>query len=390
MKTPRKMLKLTSISMLTGLVALLAGIYLTYVVPDTAVEHPAVKWNATTARVESGTGTRTDRDLRLQLNASGRGIIALPVPRAPASAFTFLHLGFTHAPRDFSILILWRTAQTGEQVHVYELQENPGTSLWLDTKKLERWSGDITLLSVAVIGRPGAAVTFKTVSLLPASLPAQLQSIYAHWTNFVPWQHSSINTHRGLGPKSSTFHPVAVFAAFLALSVLAYILILLLPWTKSSFDWRAVAAMFLACWIGLDLIWQHKLFRQLALTYSTFYGKDNQGKLVAGIDRELVGFMTEVKRELDSPDSRIFVSTSDDYLGMRGAYYLYPFNVFWQRKGAELPQNKYVHSGDYIVVVEPADTSFDAVTGTLLPRHDSSLSVELILSQRMGSLYRVK
>lgn len=386
------MLKLTGISLLAGLVALLAGIYLTHVVSNTAAQHPApaVKWNPGTARVEIGTGTRTDQNLRLQLDAAGRGIIALPVSRAPASALAFLHLGFTHAPQDLAILILWRTAQTGAQVHVYELKENPGTSLWLETKELGRWSGDITSLGVMVNGLPGVAVTFKDISLLPASLSAQLQSIYADWTNFMPWRHSSINTHRGLGPTRSAFYPLAVIAAWLALSVLAYLLILLLPWTKSRFEWRTVAAMFLACWIGLDFIWQQKLFRQLALTYSTFYGKDNQAKLAAGIDGELVDFMTEVKRELDSPQSRVFVGSSDDYLGMRGAYYLYPFNVFWERKGPELPDNKYVHSGDYIVLVEPADTKFDAVSGKLMPQHDTFLSVEPILSGSMGSLYRVK
>ena len=384
------MLKLTVISLLTGLVALLAGIYLTHVVSSTAAQHPAVKWNAGAARVENGTGTRTGQNLRLQLNASGRGIIALPVPRTPANAFPFLHLGFTHAPRDFSILILWRTAQTGAQVHVYELQENPGTSLWLDTKELKYWSGELTSLGVVVMGRPGGAVIFRDISLQPASLAAQLHSISAQWTSFMPWRHSSINSHRGLGSSGSTFYPVVVIAALLALSVLAYLLILLLPWTKSRFDWRAVAAMFLACWISLDLIWQHKLIRQLALTYSTFYGKDHQGKLAAGIDGELVEFMTEVKRALGSPDSRVFVSSSDDYLGMRGAYYLYPFNVFWERRGPELPQKKYIHSGDYIVLVEPADTSFDAVSGKLLPPHDAFLSVEPILSRRIGSLYRVQ
>lgn len=379
------MLKLTGISLLTGLAALLAGIYLIH------VEYPAVKWNAGTAQVDIGTGTLTGQNLRLQLNSSGRGIIALPVPRPPANAFPFLlHLGFVHAPRDFSILILWRTEQTGTQVHVYELQENPGASIWLETKELEHWSGHITSLGVMVMGRPGGTVTFEDISLLPASLAAQLQSIYVEWTRFIPWHHSSINTHTGLALTGSTLHPLVVIAALLALSVLAYLLILLLPWTRSRFDWRAVAAMFLTCWIGLDLIWQHKLFRQLTLTYSTFYGKDNQGKLAAGIDGELAKFMTEVKSELDSTDSRVFVSSSDDYLGMRGAYYLYPVNVFWERKGPELPPKKYVHSGDYIVLVEPADTSFDAVSGKLLPPHDTALSVQPILSRRVGSLYRVK
>lgn len=381
------MLKLISISMLAGLAALLAGIYLT--LPE-STEHPAIKWNAATALVEVGTGTQLGQKLRLQLSSSGRGILALPVPHTPASAISFLHLGFTSVPQDASILILWRTAQTGKQVHVYELKEHPGTALWIATKALAHWTGDITSLGVAVTGQPGAAVTFSEIALLPASLPVQLRSIYGSWTSFTPWRHSSVNTYTGIDSTGVAFYPVAGMAVLLGLSVLAYLLILMQSWAKLNFNWRTVAAMFLTCWIGLDLIWQHKLFRQLTQTYSTFYGRDNQAKLSVGVDGELVEFMTEVKKELDSPDSRIFVSSSNDYTGMRGAYYLYPFNVFWERKGPELPQNKFVRSGDYIVVVKPTNANFDAVTGRLLFQHDSSLSVEPVFSQPIGSLYQVK
>ncbi len=390
MKIAQKMLKLTGISMLTGLVALLAITYLTHVMPETSAQHAAIKWNAATARVEIGTGVLTDRTLRLQLNTSGRGIVELPVPHAPADAFTFLHLGFTQKPGKSSILILWSTAQTGAKIHVYQLQENPGTSFWIHTKKLKGWSGDITSLGVMVAGRPGATVTFQDVSLLPATLGTLLQSVYSDWTAFRPWQHSSVNTHKGTGSDNPSFYPVVVVAAFLALCIMAYGLILLFFRARASFDWRVMASLFLIGWLGLDLIWQGKLFRQLALTHKTFSGMDSQEKLAVGIDGELVKFMAEVKQELDATDSRIFVSSSVDYMGMRGAYYLYPFNVYWERRGPELPQSKYVHSGDYIVVVQPADTSFDTATGKLLSSHDTSLSVEPILSHRLGSLYRVK
>jgi hypothetical protein len=384
------MLKLTAISLLSGLVMLLVGIQTFYVSPNLAGRHQAVAWNADTVRVERGIGTRIDRDLRLQLNASGSGIIVLYVPGVPAGAFPFLHLGFAHAPQDVSILVSWRTTQTGSEGHVHTIQDNQGTSSWLDTRELAGWSGDITSLAVAVKGQPGAAITITDVSMRPASLVGQLQSIYSDWTAFMPWQQSSINTHKGVGPTRSSFYPVAVTTAFLALSILAYVLMLWIYRAKVSFDWRVVATMFLACWIGLDLIWQGRLFRQLELTYETFYGKDSQGKLAAGTDGGLVQFIAEVKKRLDASDSRIFVSSSDDYLGMRGAYYLYPFNVFWQRRGPELPRSKYIRSGDYIVLVLPAKTEFNHVTGKLLPPQGKSISVEPILSRGVGSLYRVK
>ena len=75
---------------------------------------------------------------------------------------------------------------------------------------------------------------------------------------------------------------------------------------------------------------------------------------------------------------------------MRGAYYLYPFNVFWQRHGKELPRGKYIHRGDYIVVVQPAQTQFNAVTGMLLSPQRKPISAESILTRGLGSLYRVR
>jgi hypothetical protein len=381
---------MTVVSLLSGAMATIAGLYIFYGSPTVAGQLPPINWNAATVRVESGTVTRVDQNLHLRLNETGRAIIALPMPRVQSSHYPFLHLAITGAAENLSLLILWRTAQTGEEVLVHQVQVDSLETLWLATGALTDWKGDITSLGMIILGQPEEGVVIEDVSVYPASLSAQLKAMYSDWTNFSPWNHSSINSHKGVSSAASFFYPVPVIATFLALSLLAYGLLLLLLRADTRFDWRVVATIFLTCWISLDLIWQGKLWRQLGVTYETFYGKDTQGKLTAGLDAELVELMTGVKGQLESTDSRIFVSSTDDYLGMRGAYYLYPFNVFWKRHGPELPRGEYLRSGDYIVLVGPTQMSFDPVTSTLQTPQSRTLSVEPVISRRMGSLFRVK
>ena len=383
------MFRMIVLSLLLGTVATILGLYLFYGPPTAAGELPAIAWNAAATRVESGTGTPKGQDLHLQLNDTGQAIITLPVPRVTSSHYPFLHLAIAGAPENLTLLILWRTTETGEEVLEHRFRLNSRETLWLVPHEFIGWQGNITSLGLVILGRPGQDVIVKDISLLPTTLATRLKVIASDWTSFSPWSHSSINHYQGLRPGSSYFHPVPFIMAFCTLSLLAYGLLLLLLRQNSRFDWRVVGVIFLSCWISLDLIWQGKLLRQLGETYQTFSGRDTPGKLAAGLDAELVELMVDVKGRLESPDSRIFVSSTDDYLGMRGAYYLYPFNVFWQRRGPELPAGEYLHSGDYIVLVAPTQISFDAVTNTLQAQQRKALSVEPVFSRRMGSLFRV-
>jgi hypothetical protein len=384
------MFRMTVLSLLLGAVATIAGLYLFYGPPPAAGKLPAIAWNAATAHIESGTGTPAGQHLHLQLNDTGQAIIALPMPRVTSGHYPFLHLSFAGATENLTLIILWRTAQTGNEILEYRFRFNSRETLWLATHQFTGWQGDITSLGLVVQGQPGQGVIVKDISLLPPTLATQLKTISLGWTSFSPWNHLSINHHKGVRLGSSSFYPVPFIMAFCALSLLAHGLLFLLLRRKARFDWRVVAAIFLICWISLDLIWQGKLLRQLGETYESFSGKDTPGKLAAGLDSELVELMAVVKGRLESTDSRIFVGSKDDYLGMRGAYYLYPFNVFWQRHGPELPPGKYLHSGDYIVLVGPTQISFDPATNTLQAPQSIALSVEPIISRRMGSLFRVK
>jgi hypothetical protein len=177
-------------------------------------------------------------------------------------------------------------------------------------------------------------------------------------------------------------------AAALACGLLGYG-VLLLARPRTQLDWRFLSAGFLVCWIGLDLAWQSKLWHQLGLTRAQFSGLDSRAKLLAGPDGALVQFMSDVHRLVSVSDARVFVASADDFHGMRGSYYLYPMNVFWQRHGPELPARQYIHGGDYIVVVQPTGFHFDPQTSTLRAAGREPLPVQRIASAGPGGLYRM-
>ena len=240
------------------------------------------------------------------------------------------------------------------------------------------------------LGRPGNKIALTKVELLPAGLVYQLKTIYSNWTTFSAWRASSVNVYKGGGGTASSLLPVPVIATLMVLSLLFYALLLLVFQANLRFNWSVSAIIILICWLSLDLLWQGRLLRQIAETRVEFSNKTTQEQLAVGPDAELVEFITEVKQRLASADARIFVNSASDYLGMRGAYYLYPRNVYWKRKKSGLPRRKYLHSGDYIVLIEPTDIRFDPSTAMLTTPKNQFVRVDRILSLGAGSLFEVK
>jgi hypothetical protein len=197
-----------------------------------------------------------------------------------------------------------------------------------------------------------------------------------------------MNSHTGV-TQASTFYPVPVIVAYLILSMLGYGLLLLLFRAKLAFNWRVVALIFLACWIILDLSWQNRLLHQLADTYRTFAGKNTQEKLVVGPDAKLYKFIAAAKLLLEPKNARVFVISDDIYLGQRGAYYLYPFNVYWPDPGSTLPSNIFLHSGDYIVLINRTALSYIHEQKKLMVPGCCMLDAELVLSGPTGTMVRV-
>lgn len=375
--------------MLVGAGAIFLCLYLAYFLQtSTHVPSPAWSWDFSTGMVVVGSGNSTRQGWQLTLNGRGQGVVVLPVPSLDASLHPLLRLQFSRQPAPNSLGVFWRTVQTGEQMAQYWIPGSLEKQFWLPMGGMSAWAGELVELAVLIHGAPGDEFVIEAIELLPGSPVNQLRGHFSDWNSFIPWGLTSINYYEATRSAGVTLYPVPLIATFFAASLFAYGMSLLFL-AGIRFDWRVVSCIFILCWISLDLSWQGKLWRQLGLTYAQFSGRESDEKLLGGPDSALVQFMSGVTQRITSLNARVFVASQDDYTGMRGSYYLYPLNVFWQRSGSELPAVRYIHSGDYIVLINPTAIRFDSQKGTLLTPDREQISVKLLGEGGVGSLYRV-
>jgi hypothetical protein len=307
-----------------------------------------------------------------------------------ARDYPFLHLALEDPPHNMGIGISLKTSAKKKMGRFQSLEKRSPGSVWLAMNELEGWTGTVDSVQLAIVGQSGETVRIKDLSLYPASPSRQLRAIYSDFTGYAPWKRANMNTHTGVS-KISSYYPAPLIVTLLLLSIFGYGLLLFLFQRKLTFNWTVVALIFLACWICLDVIWQNRLLHQVAYSYRTFSGKDTPEKLALGPDSRLYNFISKVKHHLEeSKDTRIFVITSDIYLGMRGAYYLYPYNAFWSLEPPEIPADEYLRSGDYIVLIQPTKAYFSKNKGQIRAPENRPRSAERLLQNRSGSLVRLK
>jgi hypothetical protein len=388
------MLRLTVISLLLGALALTAGLKLMLWEKTRHTEQAApILWNPDTASSAISSGEFVEERFRLTMAKSpyGGGVQDINLDTKPfeASAYSFLHLSLDGLTGDTMVMLYWSTDGDEQQKHKYILENKLRKSIWIATSELPGWAGTITKIGLVIMAPQARTFYVNDLSLHPASLLRQLQAIYTDWTAFTPWKKMSVATNPGV-MKVSSFYPVPLTAALLALSLLAYISVLLITGDLYKLDWQVVSMICLACWLALDIAWQNQLLQRLDETHRKFAGMDTDSKLAVGPDAELYQFIAAAKQHIESPDARVIVASSDLYLGMRGAYYLYPYNVFWSLEPPEIPANEYLRSGDYIVLIQPTKAYFSKNKGQIKAPENRPHNAERLLHTRSGSLVRLK
>jgi hypothetical protein len=119
-----------------------------------------------------------------------------------------------------------------------------------------------------------------------------------------------------------------------------------------------------------------------------FAGKSNSEKRQAGGDSALFDFTRRVNDVVSESCTRVFISTASDYMGMRGAYFLFPNNVYWERDELTLPAAEHIEAGDYVVLLPPARVSYDRKARYLQYGNGERLRAELLFSEGSGALFR--
>jgi hypothetical protein len=353
------------------------------------VQTPGLNLSSLAVRAEMGRVAASGGTLQLTLDEEGRIALRVPLPSVEAARFPVLHVQFAAPPRTGSLGVFWKTRISGQQMMQYWVPGSVGRSVYLNLGAVDFWEGELLELALLVKGAPKQELTIETAELLPTSIPNITMAILDGWLAFVPWDMSSINAYPASRSAGAWISPVPVVAIVFFSSVFAYGLLLALSRGRWFLDWRVVATVFIVCWFSIDLAWQAKILQQLEVTHSQFSGKNSEAKQLAGDDAALFQFANDVRVLAGSKETRVFVASADDYAGMRANYFLYPLNVFWQRKGGELPPQKYFRAGDYIMQIMPSRIRFDKQRNVLQLTKGPHLPVRLIASGQMGSLFQV-
>ncbi|CAA0111984.1 Uncharacterised protein [Halioglobus japonicus] len=381
------MLRITALSLLLGALALTIGLALFFTPAEQ--QTPPLRWEASSAKVLLGTPTIIDTELQLELDGAGAGLVSLAETDIEADDFSFIHLALEEPVESLHVTIVWTDAQEPQVSHSYKLENYLRQSIWLATDELRGWSGELDTLSLSFQGKADDTLVIKDFSIFPASTTYQLLAIYSDLTGYAPWNTAAMNTYTGAF-NASSFYPIALAVAFLALSLAAYRLLLFMLRTRLRFSWSVVALIFLSNWVILDMLWQYRLLHQLADTHRVFSGKNTEQRLAVGPDAELYNFASSVKPLLESTNPRIFVTSDDNYSGMRTAYYFFPLNVHWSLYGPPLPHRKFLRRGDYIVLINPTNMTFDPKRSQVKAPKRRELDVELVLSAPSGTVVQLK
>jgi hypothetical protein len=327
----------------------------------------------------------------LVARADARGVVGIKLPIQPVIAehYPLLRMRFAEVPEKSLVTAAWRSSLDLPEEKRVRTGDIGSSDFWLYLAGNTHWDGTIEELKLVLRGKQGDRFLIESISLEPLSFKGLALSNRFDWLSGETWTQKSANFHKVVPAGRGPLNLLSVVALFLFTAILAYALWRLA--SGRSFDLRVAGAVVVIGWLLLDGLWLGRLVKQADATRAQFAGKSAEQKLLDGPDAGLYRLISEV-RGLLAPEEevRLFVATSGDYRGMRTAYYLYPYNVYWQRKGPEVPDPRYLRSGDYIVLVPPSELEIDHQRSALVLPDSNLVEVEPLLVRETGMLLKVR
>ncbi len=327
------------------------------------------------------------------LDPSGVAIVGSRISPFPAADYPRVEWAVkTTASIPPNLIFLWRTSEHPKRTFSAPIAwagGNVGRTIPLQLAHTDGWSGTITGIALAVRGPFTPPVMIGGVTVPGVSSLTSINEIAHQWMRNFPFRGGSIafpfdeerNDH-------ISFLLATVTAQGLAIA--AYLLVVW--WRRDRADRRIIWAILIAGWLVTDARWQINLGRQIVHTAETFAGKTADEKHLAADDGRFFALMQQVNRALPAPPARIFLLADEPAFRIRGAYFLYPHNVYHAvGESPRLPDPTELSSGDFVLLFPTLGVSFDRERLLLVWSDNRSRSAaELLRSDEGIVLLRIK
>ena len=291
---------------------------------------------------------------------------------------------------DLEVAVLWQNEYEPGRVFNQRVDVEAGRVQPISLARNDKWVGRISGIALAARGDFSEPMVIRGAFAKTMSPREVLGDRVAEWFKFEPWNGSSINTLLG-GADTQDLPMSFTFAVIVAFAALIYFVFA--RWRPQWVGgWRPViiGAMFAGAWIALDARWMWNLARQVNITAGLYAGRSWHERHLVADDRAVFAFIEKVRAQLPPPPARIFVVADEHYFRDRSAYYLYPYNVFFDPWRNTMPPASAVRPGDFMVVYQRRGVQYDAGQQRLRWEGGAPVGAELLLADAGAAVFRIR
>ncbi len=350
---------------------------------------PQLQWTGRALSLTRGTGGFAGNALALSAPDATRTVVVSLSTSLRAQDYPVIVWHVGGIPEGVEAGLLWYNDYEPSHVFSRPLTVEAGHIAPALVAQEPHWLGRIGGLALVLRGSFTRPITVYGAVARPMTAMQVLADRASEWLAFEPWNGASINTLTGGADAQDLPLPV-LLATVVGVAALAYAG--LARWGPA--DLRpargcVIAAFFVGAWLILDARWQWNLVRQVERTRQQYAGKSWRERHLAAEDGPLFEFIEKVRAKLPPPPVRVFMVADAHYFRDRGAYHLYPYNVFFSPWNDTIPPSSAMHSGDYVVVYLRRGVQYNAAQQSLRWDDSPPVKADLLLLDGGGSLFRI-
>ena len=351
---------------------------------------PTLRWTAAELAVTQGSGKQGDEGLRV--SAPGpQGIAIVSIQTSFRSAgYAAVAWDAADVPDQIAAALVWRNDYEPGRTFTRPLTVEARRLLPITLADDHNWIGRINGLALIIRGNLAQPMLIRGVEAKPMTAVQILHDRIREWLTFEPWSGGSINGRNG-GADAQDLPLPFVLATIVGFALIIYaILVWWRPQWLGPLRPLIAGGLFVFAWFILDVPWQWNLMRQAHATFQQYAGKSWRERHLAAEDGALFDFIEKARAKLPPPPVRVFMAADALYFRDRGAYHLYPYNVYFNPYQNTMPDASNLRGGDYLVVFRRKGVQFDPAQKKLRWDGGTPVDAELLFAESGGAVFAIR
>ena len=291
-------------------------------------------------------------------------------------------------PETTEVRFLWRSDYAPDRLNSVTVAIASGRPLPVSLANNPAWVGRVVGVGLAIRGPLTQPARVRGMVAKPMGALELAGDRAREWFAFEGWSGTSINAVTGGADLQDLPLPLLLVVA--GIVGVGSWLLLARRGARAAALPVAIALVFVAAWTVLDARWAWNLVRQVGETGAQYAGKDARERRLAAEDGPLYAFIERVGARLPAPPARVFMFADAHYFRGRGAYHLYPHNVFFEPYRNTLPATTLLRPGDYVVVWQRRGVQYDAAARKLRWDGHPPLTADALLVEPGGALFVIR